>query len=112
VKFGSAWPGENRDNEIVSIQERGREPKEILKTCQNNSRTWLKSGAGFTEIKAYGTKTPQEINGIVLTGGGAQLKHIKVSRIHYGMDTRIGYPNEHLGDSDEFSSPLYATAVG
>ena len=30
------------------------------------------------------------------------------------MDTRIGYPNEHLaGNSDEeFSSPLYATAVG
>jgi cell division protein FtsA len=30
VKFGSAWPGENRDNEIVSIPGlRGREPKEI-----------------------------------------------------------------------------------
>ena len=31
-----------------------------------------------------------------------------------GMDTRIGYPNEHLaGDSDsETTSPLYATAVG
>jgi len=31
-----------------------------------------------------------------------------------GMDTRIGYPNEHLaGDSDEdIASPLYATAVG
>ncbi|MEP2279319.1 MAG: cell division protein FtsA, partial [Maribacter sp.] len=31
-----------------------------------------------------------------------------------GMDTRIGYPNEHLaGDSDEeVASPLYATAVG
>ena len=30
------------------------------------------------------------------------------------MDTRIGYPNEHLaGDSDEdITSPLYATAVG
>jgi cell division protein FtsA len=30
------------------------------------------------------------------------------------MDTRIGYPNEHLaGDSDEdVTSPLYATAVG
>jgi cell division protein FtsA len=39
MKFGSAWPGENRDNEIVSIPGlRGREPKEIsLKTCQNNS---------------------------------------------------------------------------
>jgi len=31
-----------------------------------------------------------------------------------GMDTRIGYPNEHLaGHSDEdIASPLYATAVG
>jgi cell division protein FtsA len=30
------------------------------------------------------------------------------------MDTRIGYPNEHLaGNSDEeIASPLYATAVG
>jgi len=30
------------------------------------------------------------------------------------MDTRIGYPNEHLaGDSDDdVTSPLYATAVG
>jgi cell division protein FtsA len=30
------------------------------------------------------------------------------------MDTRIGFPNEHLaGDSDdEVTSPLYATAVG
>jgi cell division protein FtsA len=44
-----------------------------------------------------------------------RLKHIK-QLVEYitGMDTRIGYPNEHLaGDSEEeFSSPLYATAVG
>jgi len=55
------------------------------------------------------------IGGIVITGGGAQLKHIK-QLVEYitGMDTRIGYPNEHLaGNSDEeISSPLYATAVG
>lgn len=51
----------------------------------------------------------------MLTGGGAQLKHIK-QLVEYitGMDTRIGYPNEHLaGNSDEeISSPLYATVVG
>lgn len=51
----------------------------------------------------------------MLTGGGSQLKHIK-QLVEYitGMDTRIGYPNEHLaGNSDEeMSSPLYATAVG
>ena len=30
------------------------------------------------------------------------------------MDTRIGYPNEHLAgnSSEEISSPLFATAVG
>ena len=30
------------------------------------------------------------------------------------MDTRVGYPNEHLaGDSEsDITSPLYATAVG
>jgi len=43
------------------------------------------------------------------------LKHLK-QLVEYitGMDTRIGYPNEHLaGDSEEeIASPLYATAVG
>jgi cell division protein FtsA len=54
---------------------------------------WLKNVEQvFTEIKAYGHKTPQEINKYVLTGGGAQLKHIK-QLVEYitGMDTRIGY---------------------
>lgn len=60
-------------------------------------------------------KKKKLIAGIVLTGGGSQLKHLK-QLVEYitGMDTRIGYPNEHLaGDSDEeIASPLYATAVG
>ncbi|MBK0370384.1 cell division protein FtsA [Flavobacterium agrisoli] len=121
VKFGSAWPGENRDNEIVSIPGlRGREPKEIsLKNLSKiiNARVIEIIDQVFTEIKAYGHEDTKKklIAGIVLTGGGAQLKHIK-QLVEYitGMDTRIGYPNEHLaGNSDEeISSPLYATAVG
>ena len=69
------------------------------------------------EIKNYGHEDQKKklIAGIVLTGGGAQLQHIK-QLVEYitGMDTRIGYPNEHLaGDSDaETTSPMYATAVG
>ena len=121
VKFGSAWPGENKDNEIVSIPGlRGREPKEIsLKNLSKviHARVVEIIEQVFTEIKEYGHEDPRRklIAGIVLTGGGSQLKHIK-QLVEYitGIDTRIGYPNEHLaGNSDEeISSPLYATAVG
>ncbi|MDP6999881.1 MAG: cell division protein FtsA [Candidatus Poribacteria bacterium] len=121
TKFGSAWPGENKDNEIVSIPGlRGRDPKEI--TLKNLSRIIHARVVEiieqvFSEIKNYGHEESKKklIAGIVLTGGGAQLKHLK-QLVEYitGMDTRIGYPNENLaGDSDEqLSSPQYATAVG
>lgn len=71
----------------------------------------------YVEIKNYGHDEQKKklIGGIVLTGGGSQLKHLK-QLVEYitGMDTRIGYPNEHLaGDSDDdVTSPLFATAVG
>lgn len=121
MKFGSAWPGENKDNEIVSIPGlRGREPKEIsLKNLSKiiHARVVEIIEQVYVEIKNYGHDEQKKklIAGIVLTGGGSQLKHLK-QLVEYitGMDTRIGYPNEHLaGDSDpEIASPLYATAVG
>ncbi|WP_074408462.1 MULTISPECIES: cell division protein FtsA [Aquimarina] len=121
IKFGSAWPGENKDNEIVSIPGlRGREPKEItLKNLSKiiHARVVEIVEQVFLEIKNYGHESPKKklIAGIVLTGGGSQLKHLK-QLVEYitGMDTRIGYPNEHLaGNSDsETTSPMYATAVG
>jgi cell division protein FtsA len=121
VKFGSAWPGENKDNEIVSIPGlRGREPKEIsLKNLSKiiHARVIEIIEQVYSEIKLYGHEDPRKklIAGIVLTGGGSQLQHIK-QLVEYitGMDTRIGYPNEHLAgnSNEEISSPLYATAVG
>ncbi|MEK9750707.1 MAG: cell division protein FtsA [Flavobacteriaceae bacterium] len=121
VKFGSAWPGENKENEVVSIPGlRGREPKEVtLKTLSKiiHARVVEIIEAVFAEIKRYGQDEQKKklIAGIVITGGGSQLKHLKqVVEYITGMDTRIGYPNEHLAgnSSDEIASPLYATAVG
>jgi cell division protein FtsA len=121
IKFGSAWPGENRDTEIVSIPGlQGRDPKEIsLKTLSKiiNARVVEIIEQVFLEIKNYGHNEQKKklIAGIVLTGGGSQLKHLK-QLVEYitGMDTRVGYPSEHLaGDTQEsVSSPLFATAVG
>ncbi len=121
IKFGSAWPGENKDNEIVSIPGlRGREPKEItLKNLSKiiHARVVEIIEQVYAEIKAYGHEEQKKklIAGIVITGGGAELKHLK-QLVEYttGMDTRIGFPNEHLaGNTDtETTSPMYATAVG
>ena len=121
IKFGSAWPGENKDNEIVSIPGlRGRDPKEItLKNLSKiiHARVVEIIEQVYVEIKNYGHEEQKKklIAGIVLTGGGSQLKHLK-QLVEYitGMDTRVGYPNEHLaGESDkEITSPLFATSVG
>lgn len=121
IKFGSAWPGENRDTEIVSIPGlRGRDPKEIsLKTLSKiiNARVVEIIEQVFLEIKNYGHNDQKKklIAGIVLTGGGSQLKHLK-QLVEYitGMDTRVGYPSEHLAGNTQESvaKPLFATAVG
>ena len=121
IKFGSAWPGENRDNEIVSIPGlRGRDPKEIsIKNLSKiiHARVVEIIEQVYMEIKNYGHEEQKKklIAGIVLTGGGSQLKHLK-QLVEYvtGMDTRIGLPNEHLAgnNSIEISDPTFATAVG
>ena len=121
IKFGSSWPGENRDSEIVSIPGlRGREPKEIsLKTLSKiiNARVVEIIEQVYLEIKNYGHDDQKKklIGGVVITGGGSQLKHLK-QLVEYitGMDTRIGYPSEHLaGDTENNeTSPILSTAVG
>ena len=119
VKFGSAWPGENKETEIVAIPGLlGRDPKEIsLKTLSKiiNARVVEIIEQVYLEIKNYGNDEVKKklIGGIVLTGGGSQLKHLK-QLVEYvtGMDTRIGFPGEHLAGDTKNSSPIFSTAVG
>jgi cell division protein FtsA len=117
VKFGSALAKQTRENEIVSIPGlRGREPKEIsVKNLAHIIQARVEEIIDHVhyEIKHSGYEK-KLIAGIVITGGGSQLKNIS-QLVEYitGMDTRIGYPNEHLGKGfDEVKSPMYATGVG
>ena len=117
IKFGSALARQMNDNEIVSIPGlRGREPKEIsVKNLANIIQARMEEIIENVhyEIRNSGFEK-KLIAGIVVTGGGSQLKHLN-QLIQYmtGMDSRIGFPNEHLGKGyDEIKSPMYATGVG
>ena len=53
--------------------------------------------------------------GIVLTGGGSQLRHlIQLTEYVTGLPARIGLPNEHLaaGHIEELAKPTYSTCLG
>ncbi|NQV02941.1 MAG: cell division protein FtsA, partial [Bacteroidia bacterium] len=118
IKFGSSLASENKDEEIVAIPGlRGRPPKEIsLKNLANIIQARMEEIIEhiFYEVKSSGYEK-KLIGGIVLTGGGAQIKHIaQLTEFITGMDTRIGYPNEHLSNNvtPEMASPMFATSIG
>jgi cell division protein FtsA len=118
VKFGSSLASENKEEEIVAIPGlRGRPPKEItLKNLASIIQARMEEIIEhiYFEIKNSGYEK-KLIAGIVLTGGGAQLRHIaQLTEYITGMDTRIGYPNEHLanGVPEEMAIPMYSTGVG
>jgi cell division protein FtsA len=119
VGFGCALATEAKDNEVVCIPGlRGRQPKEItMKNLASIIQARMEEiiDLVYYEIKNSGYQK-KLIGGIVVTGGGAQLKHLpQLFEFMTGMDTRIGYPNEHLANTNnltELASPIYATGIG
>ncbi|MBE9483943.1 MAG: cell division protein FtsA [Bacteroidetes bacterium] len=118
IKFGSSLASENKDEEVVAIPGlRGRPPKEItLKNLASIIQARMEEIIDHIhyEIKNSGYEK-KLIGGVVLTGGGALLNHlVQLTEFVTGMDTRIGYPNEHLAKDvpDEMASPMYATGIG
>jgi cell division protein FtsA len=119
IKYGSASASENKENEVVCIPGlRGREPKEI--TLKNLSNIIQARMEEIIELVNYEIKnsgySKKLIGGIVVTGGGAQLKHLtQLFEYMTGMDTRIGYPTEHLANSNDIEgieSPMFSTGIG
>ncbi len=116
--YGSALAIETNSDDIIIIPGlKGREAKEVsIKNLANIIEARIEEifeQVSF-EIKQSGFAN-QLIGGIVLTGGGAQLKHLK-QHVEYitGMDTRIGYPVENVdrNTKPEMKSPMYSTSLG
>jgi cell division protein FtsA len=66
-------------------------------------------------LKQAGLDNRNLNGGIILTGGGSQLKHLlQLTEYQTGLNARIGFPNEHLGGdhSEELAMPMYSTCIG
>ncbi|MCP3659884.1 MAG: cell division protein FtsA [Bacteroidetes bacterium] len=117
TKFGRAIADKNIENEIISIPGiRERPPKNI---STHSLAMIIEARLGeiiemiYSNILASGYQD-KLAGGIVITGGGAQLAYTRqLFEYITDYDTRLGYPNEHLGGGVELAkSPMYATGVG
>jgi len=118
TRFGKAIAEEANHNEIVSIPGlRNRPPKEIsIRNLASIIQARMEEIIEIVQNEIMQSGHYKKLaGGIVLTGGGSQLQFIsQLFEYMTGLDTRIGYPNEHLGKSvvEEVKSPMYATSVG
>src|SRR5580765_3771754 len=119
VQFGSALSDEAKSNAFITIPGlRGMQPKEIsVKNLAAIVQARMSEIMDFVSyhLKQVGLDTRLLNGGIILTGGGSQLKHlIQLTEYVTGLNARIGYPNEHLagGHIDELAKPMYSTCIG
>lgn len=118
TRFGKAITEEANPNEIVSIPGlRNRPPKEIsIRNLASIIQARMEEIIEIVQNEIFQSGHYKKLaGGIVLTGGGAQMQFVsQLFEYMTGLDTRIGYPNEHLGKSvvEDVKSPMYATSVG
>lgn len=119
VQFGSALSNEAKANAFITIPGlRGMPAKEIsVKNLANIIQARMSEILDFVSyhLKQVGMDNRMLNGGIVLTGGGSQLKHlIQLTEYVTGLNARIGFPTEHLaaGHIDELAKPTYSTCIG
>jgi cell division protein FtsA len=119
VQFGSALSEEAKSNAFITIPGlRGMAPKEIsVKNLAGIIQARMSEIMDFVSyhLKQVGLDNRMLNGGVILTGGGSQLKHlIQLTEYVTGLNARIGYPNEHLapGHIEELAKPMYSTCLG
>jgi cell division protein FtsA len=118
VQFGSALGDLAPDDKVVTVPGiNGREPKEIsFKSLAYIIQSRMEEiiDSALFELENSGCMDKLSA-GIVLTGGGSLMRNLpQLVKFRSGMDVRIGYPNERLGNDStgEVNDPMYSTSVG
>lgn len=119
VQYGSALSEAAQNNAFIKIPGlRGLPSREIsVKNLASIIQARMSEILAFVtfHLKQVGMDNKMMNGGIVLTGGGSQLKHlIQLTEYATGLNARIGYPNEHLASNHiaELEKPMYSTCVG
>jgi len=118
IQFGAAMSESAEENKVIVIPSKipGREPKEIsFRNLANIIQARMEEIIDGIMFEIENSGCADKLGcGIVITGGGAMLRHLKeLFRFRTGKDVRIGYPGEHLvGEADNINEPCYATGVG
>jgi cell division protein FtsA len=119
VQFGSALADEAKGNAYITIPGmNGMPAKEIsVKNLANIIQARMGEILDFVtyHLKQVGLDTRMLNGGIILTGGGSQLRHlIQLTEYSTGLYARIGFPNGHLAANhiDELKKPMYSTCIG
>ena len=118
TKFGKAITEEANPHELITIPGlRNRPPKEVsVRNLASIIEARMEEIIELIHAEIITSGFHNKLAaGIVITGGGSQLQHLKqLFEYITGLDTRLGYPNEHLGKGkiDEVKSPMHATGVG
>lgn len=119
IQFGSALSDEAKANTFITIPGlRGLAAKEIsMRNLANIIQARMSEILDFVSyhLKQVGLDNRMLNGGIILTGGGSQLKHLlQLTEYSTGLNARIGLPNEHLagGHIEELAKPMYSTCIG
>jgi cell division protein FtsA len=119
VQFGSALSNEAKANAYITIPGlRGMPAKEIsVKNLAGIIQARMSEIMDFVtyHLKQVGLDNRMLNGGVVMTGGGSQLRHlIQLTEYITGLNARIGYPTEHLaaGHIEELAKPTYSTCIG
>jgi cell division protein FtsA len=119
ITYGNAMASSVEKNMNVSI--RGMKWKESTEVSLYNLALIIQArmddiiGSVKSQLINSGFDNKKLIAGIVITGGGSQLKNLKqLFELQLGITTRIGMPLEYIANSDVsvFKNPSFSTGIG